>query len=96
MLADLLSESYDADLEESWENERTATSVRAFAVRLHQTGCSLRETTTILSELGIECSHAAIWNWTHTLSDAQSDPPTAEPSRVAVDETQIEVDGEKK
>nr|WP_306060470.1 hypothetical protein [Natronococcus sp. AD5] len=24
MLADLLSESYEADLEESWENERTA------------------------------------------------------------------------
>ncbi|ELY62446.1 transposase [Natronococcus jeotgali DSM 18795] len=35
MLADLLSESYDADLEESWENGRTATPVRAFAVRLH-------------------------------------------------------------
>jgi putative transposase len=50
MLADLLSESYDADLEEPWENERTATPVRAFAVRLHQTGCSLRETTTILAE----------------------------------------------
>ncbi len=25
MLADLLSESYDADLEDTWENERTAT-----------------------------------------------------------------------
>ena len=31
MLADLLSESYDGDLEESWENERTATPIRAFA-----------------------------------------------------------------
>jgi transposase-like protein len=30
------------------------------------------------------------------LPEAQSDPPTAEPSRVAVDEQQIEVDGEKK
>ncbi len=27
MLADLLSESYDADFEETWENERTATPV---------------------------------------------------------------------
>ena len=45
MLADLLNESYEADLEESRENERTAMPVRAFAVRLHQTGCSLRETT---------------------------------------------------
>jgi len=32
----------------------------------------------------------------HTLSEAQSDPPTASPSRVAVDEKQIEVGGENK
>jgi glycine/D-amino acid oxidase-like deaminating enzyme len=32
----------------------------------------------------------------HTLSEAQADPPTAKPSRVAVDEKQITVDGEKK
>ena len=59
MLADLLSESYDADLKESRENERTATPVRAFAVRLHQTGCLLQETTAILAELGVaevECT----------------------------------------
>ena len=30
------------------------------------------------------------------LAETQSDPPTAEPSRVAVDEKRIEVDGEKK
>jgi putative transposase len=53
MLADLLSESYDADLEESWENERTANALTGVAVRLHQIGCSLRETTTILAELGL-------------------------------------------
>jgi hypothetical protein len=28
MLADLLRESYDADLEDAWENERTATFTR--------------------------------------------------------------------
>jgi hypothetical protein len=44
MLADLLSEEYDGELDEYWERERTATPVRAFAVRLHATGCSLRET----------------------------------------------------
>ncbi|AGB39929.1 hypothetical protein Natoc_4234 (plasmid) [Natronococcus occultus SP4] len=49
MLADLLTESYDADLEESWENERTASALTGVAVRLHQAGCSLRETTTILA-----------------------------------------------
>lgn len=32
----------------------------------------------------------------HTLADEQSDPSTATPSRIAVDETQIEVDGETK
>jgi putative transposase len=62
MLADLLSESYEADLEECGENERTATPVRAFAVRLHQTGCSLRETTTILAELGVKQPHGVVWN----------------------------------
>jgi transposase-like protein len=30
------------------------------------------------------------------LAEEQSDPPTASPSRVAVNETQIEVDGETK
>ncbi|GAB7121159.1 hypothetical protein JCM9743_36300 [Natrinema sp. JCM 9743] len=39
MLADLLSESYAAEFDECWERERTATPVRAFAVRLHATGC---------------------------------------------------------
>ncbi|QCS41701.1 IS6 family transposase [Natrinema versiforme] len=94
MLADLLSESYETNLEESWENERTATPVRAFAVRLHQTGCSLRETTAILAELGVERSHGAVWNWVHRLADSGRDPPTASPSRVAVDETAVKINGE--
>ncbi len=61
MLTDLLSESYDADLEESWENKRTATPVRVFAVHLHQTGCSLRETQSILRLIGVDRSHQTIW-----------------------------------
>ncbi len=87
MLADLLSEFYDADLEENWENEQTATPVRAFAVRLHETGCSLRETTTILAELGVQRSHGAVWNWVHRLADSGRDPPEAQPKQIAVDET---------
>jgi len=94
MLADLLSKSYEPDFEESWENERTATPVRAFAVRLHQTGCSLRETTTILSELGIQSSHGAVWYWVHRLADSGCDPPKAQPKRVAVDETDVKINGE--
>ena len=45
---------------------------------------------------GVDRSHGAVWNWVHTLSEAQADPPTAALSRVAVDETQIEVDVETK
>ncbi len=44
MLADLLSEYFATDLEEAWERERTATTVRAFTVQFHAIGCSLRET----------------------------------------------------
>lgn len=95
MLADLLSECYDTDLEETWENERTATPVRAFAVRLHQTGCSIWETTTILAELGVERSHGAVWNWVHRLADSGCDPPEAQPKRVAVDETAVKIHGER-
>ena len=94
MLADRLSECFAADLEETWERERTATPVRAFAVRLHATGCSLRETTTILAELGVERSHQAVWQWVHRLSDSVPDPPEAQPKRVAADETAVKINGE--
>jgi len=63
MLADLLSECYAADFKERWERERTATSVRAFAVRRHATGCSLREIEAILRSVGVERTHQAVWKW---------------------------------
>jgi len=94
MLADLLSESYESDLEETWENERTANALTGVAVRLHATGCSLRETTTILARLGVQRSHRAVWNWVHRLANSDCDPPTAKPSRVAVDETAVKINGE--
>ena len=65
-------------------------------MRLHTTGLSIRETVAILDLLGVDRSHGAVWNWVHPLSAAQSDPPTAKPSRVGVDEKQIEIDGEEK
>lgn len=94
MLADLLSKSFAANLEECWERERTATPVRAFAVRLHATGCSLRETASILAELGVERSHQSIFQWVHRLADSVSNPPSAKPKRVAVDETAVKINGE--
>ncbi|MGQ4557325.1 IS6 family transposase [Halobellus sp. GM3] len=94
MLSDLLNKDLDGELDECWERERTATPVRAFAVRLHATGCSLRETTTILAELGVERSHQAVWQLVHRLADSVPDPPSATPTRVAVDETAVRINGE--
>jgi len=95
-LADLLRETMELPENEVWENERTPTPVRVFGVRLHSMGLSVREVPAVLELLGVDRSHGAVWNWTDDLAEAQADPPTAEPSRVAVDEKQIEVDGEKK
>ena len=46
--------------------------------------------------LGVDRCHQAIWHWKETLSKTQSESPTASPSRIAVDEKQIEIDIEKK
>ena len=70
------------------------TPVRAFAVRLHATGCSLRETQEILRLFGVERSHQAIWQWVHQVADSVPDPPEAKPKRVAVDETAVKSNGE--
>ncbi len=91
---DLLKETLDTANLECWERERTATPVRAFAVRLHATGCSLRETQEILRLFGVERSHQAIWQWVHQVSDSVPDPPEAKPKRVAVDETAVKINGE--
>lgn len=48
MLADMLSGHPAVDFKEFWERERTARSIRAFAVRVYAPGCSLRETKAIL------------------------------------------------
>ncbi|EMA70387.1 integrase catalytic subunit [Halorubrum kocurii JCM 14978] len=58
---ELLTETLETANLEFWERERTATPVRAFAVRLHVTGCSLRETQEILLLFGVERSHQAIF-----------------------------------
>ncbi|WP_458209721.1 IS6 family transposase [Haladaptatus sp. NG-SE-30] len=91
---ELLSETLETANLECWENERTATPVRAFAVRLHATGCSLRETKEILRLFGVKRSHQAVFQWVHRLADSVSDPPSAAPTRVAVDETAVKINGE--
>ena len=94
LLSNLLRECLDTATLECWERERTATPVRAFAVRLHATGCSLRETKAILALLGVKRSHQAIFQWVHRVSDSVLDPPSATPTRVAVDETAVKINGE--
>jgi transposase-like protein len=95
-LRDLLKANLEVDDEDVWENEHTPTPLRCFAVRLHSMGLSVREVEGVLDWLGVNRCYQAVWKWEEKLVDTQSDPPTAEPSRVAVDEKQIEVDGEKK
>jgi len=73
-LADLLRETLETDSEDVWENERTPTPVQRFGVRLHSAGLSIRETVAILDLLGVDHSHGVVWNWVHTLSEAQIDP----------------------
>jgi hypothetical protein len=58
-------------------------------------GLSFREVEAVLDWLGVDRCHQAIWNCKETLSESQSDPPTASPSRVAVNENQVEVDSKK-
>ena len=91
---ELLRESLDTANLECWERERTATPVRALAVRLHATGCSLRETQAILRLFGVQRSHQAIFQWVHRVADSVPDPPEAQPKRVAVDETAVKINGE--
>ncbi len=66
---ELLRETLDTANLECWEREQTATPVRAFAVRLHATGCSLRETQEILRIFGVQRSHQTIFQWVHRVLD---------------------------
>jgi len=92
-LADLLRETLDTATLECWQRERTATPVRTFAVRLHAAGLSLRETTAILELLGVKRSYGTVGNWVHRLTNSVGDPPSATPTRVAVDETAVRITG---
>ena len=75
-LGDLLGETLSVDCDELWDNERTSTPVRVFGVPLHSMGLSLREIVAVFEWLSVDRSHGAVWNWTHTLSKNQDDPPT--------------------
>jgi hypothetical protein len=46
----------------------------------------VREVEGVLDSLDVDRSYQAVWNWKEKLAKTQSDPPTAKPSRVAVNE----------
>jgi hypothetical protein len=83
-LADSLKNTLAVDCNEAWENGRLPSTRTGVRVRLHSGGLSLREAVAVFELLGVDCSHGAIWNRTHSLFDAQSD--LAAPSWVTVDE----------
>ncbi len=93
-LSDLLKENFAVDDLECWQRERTPTPVRAFGARLTAAGLSIRDTTAVLRLLGVVRSHGAVWQWIHRLADSLADPPTVQPSRVAVDELAGRLNGE--
>ena len=90
-LQELLAETEETDSIECWTDESTASALRALAVRLHSAGLSYRETAAALESVGVSRSHQAVYQWTHRVGEEAPDPPTAKPSRVAIDETAITV-----
>ena len=52
-LQELLTENIETPSIECWDDESTASALRALAVRLHSTGISLRETTAALESIGV-------------------------------------------
>lgn len=75
--------------------ERTAKPVRAFTVRLHAAGLSLRGIEAILRLFRVERSFQAIFQWVHRLTDSVADSPKAQSRQVAVDETAVKINGKR-
>jgi putative transposase len=94
-LQELLTENVEIPSLECWDDESTASALRALAVRLHATGISLRETAAVLESIGVSRSHQAVFQWVRRIGEEAPDPPTAKPSRVAVDETAIRIGREQ-
>ena len=73
------------------ETESGRQRLRAFTVRLHSAGLSLRETVAVLDLLDVDHLRGAVWDWTHSLVDNQDDPPRSTLRRVTVDKTAIQI-----
>jgi transposase-like protein len=95
ILQELLTKNVETPSIERWDNECTASALRVLAVQLHSTGISLRETAAALESIGVYRSHQAVFQWTRRVGEEAPDPPTAQPSQVAVDETAIRIGREQ-
>ena len=89
-------ERLDVDCDEIWENERTPRSFRVFGVRLHSMGLSVREFVAVLELLGIDRSHGHFGTGGPHYQRHKAIRRRCSRRRVAVDDKQIEVGGEKK
>ena len=76
-LQELLTETVETPSIEYWDDESTASALRALAVRLHSTGISLRETAAALETFDVFRSHQAVFQWVHRVGEKTPDPPTA-------------------
>jgi transposase-like protein len=94
MLADLLSKSYAADFDESWENKRTATPVRGVRRPPPRNRLFTQRNNNETRGIRLERLYGTVWNWVHRLADSVPDPPSAQPTRVAVDETAVRLNSD--
>ncbi len=81
--ANLLRATLDTVTHECWQREQTAIPVRAFAVRL-----------TLPAVRSEKQQRFLVWSWVHRLADSVGDPQSGQPTRVAVDETAVRINGE--
>ena len=79
----------EPNLLEFWDDESTASALRALAMRLHSTDISLRETAAALEQFGVTRLRQAVWQWVHRTAEMAPDPPSEKPSGVAIDETAV-------
>ena len=91
---DRLNDSTDWIDLESVERERTSERIVEVGIQLHLAGLSLSNTKQHLERLGVERSRTAIHNWVQK-ADVQPTSDAA-PDRIAVDETVIQVNDERR
>jgi Transposase and inactivated derivatives len=75
------------------ERERTPREIVEVGIHLHVAGLSLSNTKQILERLGVERSRTAIHSWVQK-ADVQPSSDGS-PNHIAVDETVIQVNGER-